>query len=65
MYMQINSVVLCADSHHCVAASSSGEVYLYNFRANEVISVFKGHKLDVIASMLSGNGQLAVTVSKV
>ncbi|XP_053393326.1 protein qui-1-like [Mercenaria mercenaria] len=60
----INSVSICSDSHHCVVATSSGDVYLYNFRANEVLNVFKGHKHGVTSTMLSENGQLVVTASK-
>ncbi|XP_052268653.1 protein qui-1-like [Dreissena polymorpha] len=60
----IQSVSICGDCHHCVAASSSGEVYLYNFRASEVIDVFKGHRSPVENVMTTDNHQLAVSVSK-
>ncbi|KAL4241062.1 hypothetical protein ACF0H5_001840 [Mactra antiquata] len=60
----ITSVSICSDCHHCLAASTSGEVYLYNFRATEVLEVFKGHSSEVITTMLPDNEQMAVTASK-
>lgn len=62
---QIRSVKIYKDSHHCVAASSTGEVFLYNFRATEILDVFKGHKSEVFSVMKSDSEQLAVSVSKV
>ena len=62
---QVQSVVICSDCHHCVTANSSGDLCLYNFRATEVIDVFKGHKSGVFDVMATKNQQLAISVSKV
>ena len=58
-------MAICSDCHHCVVASSSGGVYLYNFRTTEILDVFKGHNSAVLCALLTDDQQIAVTVSKV
>ena len=58
-------MAICSDCHHCVVATSSGLVYLYNFRTTEILDVYKGHNSAVVSALLTQDEQIAVTVSKV
>lgn len=58
-------MAICSDCHHCVVASSSGLVYLYNFRTTEILDVFKEHNSPALSALLTEDQQIAVTVSKV